>query len=124
MAYYTYSQGFRPGGFNRTASSRRQHDYSQGRGALLLGDKNERSVLEARGLLSDNLLNNEIGIKSEFFEHRLQVNVSLYKMNWSNVQLPLFDPLASRQHHVRRQRPDLRGQGRRTAVGRQASPKG
>ncbi len=38
-------------------------------------------------------------------------------MDWDNVQLPLFDPVASRQHHLRRQRSDLRGQGRRAAAG-------
>jgi iron complex outermembrane receptor protein len=48
--------------------------------------------LKPVGYSSDNLLNNEIGFKSEFFEHRLQANVSLYKMDWSDVQLPLFDP--------------------------------
>ena len=32
-------------------------------------------------------------MKSEWFEHRLQANLSLYKMDWSNVQLSLFDPV-------------------------------
>ena len=32
-------------------------------------------------------------MKSEFLDHRVQVNVSGYKMNWSGVQLPLFDPV-------------------------------
>jgi hypothetical protein len=38
------------------------------------------------------LTNNEIGLKSEFFDHRAQVNLSGYIMDWKNVQLPLFDP--------------------------------
>jgi len=42
---------------------------------------------------SDNLVNNEIGIKTEFLDHRVQINASAYRMVWSNVQLPLFDPV-------------------------------
>jgi iron complex outermembrane receptor protein len=93
MAYYTYSQGFRPGGFNRTASN------ADGSGIVYKAVapysttiKNSDQFLKPVGYSSDELLNNEIGIKSEFFEHRLQANVSLYKMDWSGVQLPLFDP--------------------------------
>jgi outer membrane receptor protein involved in Fe transport len=36
--------------------------------------------------------NNEIGVKSEFFDHRLQVNVSAYHMDWKNVQVLFFNP--------------------------------
>jgi outer membrane receptor protein involved in Fe transport len=93
LAYYTYSQGFRPGGFNRTATAadgsavvyKAVAPYS---GAIAHSDQ----YLKPVGYSSDSLLNNELGIKSEFFDHRLQANVSLYKMDWSGVQLPLFDP--------------------------------
>jgi iron complex outermembrane recepter protein len=96
LAYYTYSQGFRPGGFNRTGTSldggtiayKAVAPYY----ASSAGIKNSDQLLKPVGYSSDNLLNNEIGLKSEFFEHRLQANVSLYKMDWSDVQLPLFDP--------------------------------
>jgi iron complex outermembrane receptor protein len=80
MAYYTYSQGFRPGGFNRTVSNKAK-DAS--------GANQYASPLNYS---PDTLENHEIGIKSEFFEHRLQVNASAYHMNWKNVQFALFDP--------------------------------
>jgi iron complex outermembrane receptor protein len=92
MAYYTYSQGFRPGGFNRTGTSLDGSTISYKAVAPYSSAKNTDQYLKPVGYSSDNLLNNEIGIKSEFFEHRLQANVSLYKMDWSDVQLPLFDP--------------------------------
>jgi outer membrane receptor protein involved in Fe transport len=96
LAYYTYSQGFRPGGFNRTATNISGSTISYKAVAPYYassaGIKNSDQYLKPVGYDSDNLLNNEIGLKSEFFQHRLQANVSLYKMGWSNVQLPLFDP--------------------------------
>jgi iron complex outermembrane receptor protein len=93
LAYYTYSEGFRPGGFNRTktnldgsvVSLKAVAPYTEGVGASKQFDKPE-------GFDSDLLINNEIGLKTEFLDHRLQVNGSYYIMNWTNVQLPLFDP--------------------------------
>jgi iron complex outermembrane recepter protein len=88
LAYYTYSQGFRPGGFNRTSSI---GTVSQsGEAPYTTGND---QYLKPVGYGSDNLLNNEFGVKTEWLDHRLQANVSLYKMNWSNVQLSLFDPV-------------------------------
>jgi outer membrane receptor protein involved in Fe transport len=93
LAYYTYSQGFRPGGFNRTATSANGSTITYKAVAPFSPSiAHSDQLLKPVGYQSDNLLNNEIGLKSEFFEHRLQANVSLYKMDWSDVQLPLFDP--------------------------------
>jgi iron complex outermembrane recepter protein len=80
MLYYTYSQGFRPGGFNRTVAKKA---------------KDANGVPQYDSPLSyapDTLTNNEIGFKSEWLDHRLQLNVSAYRMNWNNVQFALFDP--------------------------------
>ena len=41
---------------------------------------------------SDELTNNEIGWKTEFFGHRLQWNGAMYKENWDNVQVAFFNP--------------------------------
>jgi iron complex outermembrane recepter protein len=91
MAYYTWSQGFRPGGFNRTQTNlagtipvlKAEAPFTSGNDQYLKPD----------GYDSDSLTNNEIGFKSEWFEHRLQANVSAYQMDWKGVQLPLFDPV-------------------------------
>ena len=80
MAYYTYSQGFRPGGFNRTVSNKANDTNGVPQYASPLNYS------------PDSLTNNEIGLKSEWLDHRLQVNVSAYRMNWDNVQFALFDP--------------------------------
>src|SRR5262249_24521205 len=41
---------------------------------------------------SDNLTNNELGLKTEFFDHRLQWDSALYQEDWSNVQVSFFNP--------------------------------
>jgi len=81
MVYYTFSQGFRPGGFNQNGGT----PYAPGT------DGQNQYVL-ARSYVSDRLTNNEIGWKTEFFNHRLQFNGAIYQENWNNVQVPFFDP--------------------------------
>ena len=91
MTYYTFSQGFRPGGFNRTHTS---VDGSQiflaGVAPFTVGGPKQFN--KPSGFLSDSLTNNELGFKSEFLDHRLLFNASVYQMDWKDVQLPLFDP--------------------------------
>lgn len=78
--YYTFSQGFRPGGFNRAVSA-------------VAKDANGDPQYERPNSYSpDQLTNNEIGLKTELFEHRLQVNLSAYYENWDNVQVNFYDP--------------------------------
>ncbi|MDE1923204.1 MAG: TonB-dependent receptor [Gammaproteobacteria bacterium] len=80
MVYYTFSQGFRPGGFNRSIANKA---------------KDANGVPQYSSPLSyspDSLTNNEIGWKSEWLDHRLMLNGSVYRMDWKNVQFALFDP--------------------------------
>jgi outer membrane receptor protein involved in Fe transport len=94
MAYYTYSQGFRPGGFNRTKTNADGSVITlHGEAPFTAGEHSTYQFSKPAGYDSDSLTNNEIGLKSEFLDHRVQVNLSLYRMDWSNVQLPLFDPV-------------------------------
>ena len=93
MVYYTYSQGFRPGGFNRTSSSADGTVTLKGEAPYIAGEKSTDQYNKPAGYDSDDLTNNEIGLKSEFFDRRFEVNLSAYKMKWSNVQILLFDPV-------------------------------
>jgi iron complex outermembrane recepter protein len=92
MTYYTYSEGFRPGGFNRTNSLPGKTPSLAGVAPFTAGGK-DFQFNKPSGFESDQLTNHEIGIKSEWLEHRLIVNLSGYVMKWSNIQLPLFDPV-------------------------------
>jgi outer membrane receptor protein involved in Fe transport len=104
MVYYTFSQGFRPGGFNRFS---RLHygnipvcaDGSTPSASNSLcadGTGPTKGAVQYRNPYSyapDSLVNNEIGWKTEWLDHRLQFNGSVYRMKWSNVQFIFFDPL-------------------------------
>src|SRR5208282_2879722 len=81
MVYYTFSQGFRPGGFNRN----RGLEAPISNGGVDQYDK-------PQGYAPDELINNEIGWKTEWFDHRLQVNGSLYYMKWNDVQMEFYNP--------------------------------
>ena len=82
MMYYTFSQGFRPGAFNRTVSG-------------VADDAAGNPQFEKpHGYAPDSLTNNEIGLKTEFLDHRILINASLYHMAWDNVQLLFFNPVA------------------------------
>lgn len=81
MVYATYSEGFRPGGFN------------QGVGLVPPTSPLAGVFTVPRFYDSDTLKNYEIGWKTQFFEHRLEVNGAAYDEEWSNVQLQIYDPL-------------------------------
>ncbi len=81
MLYYTWSQGFRPGGFNQNGGS--LHAY---------GPDAVQQYAVPSSYKSDQLTNNEIGWKTEFLDRRLQWNGAVYRENWNNVQVAFFDP--------------------------------
>jgi iron complex outermembrane receptor protein len=79
MLYATYSEGFRPGGFN------------QGVGLVPPSSPLYGKFSVPRFYDSDTLKNYEIGWKTQLFDHRLQFNGAVYDEEWSNVQLQIYD---------------------------------
>ncbi len=79
MVYYTFSQGFRPGGFNRSSS-----------GPYLGG-----TFFTPQAFAPDTLTNNEVGWKTEWLDHRVLFNGAIYQEQWDNVQQQFFDPGAT-----------------------------
>jgi iron complex outermembrane receptor protein len=80
LVYYTWSQGYRPGAFNRNFACYIQND----QGVPL--------YCSPLSFQSDDLNNNELGWKTEFAHHRLQWNGAIYQEDWKNVQVAFFDP--------------------------------
>ena len=115
MTYYTYSEGSRPGGFNRTPSLPGQPPLLALGGGVArycgningvqnapdprclpggaLDGLNTSQFNKPAGYDSDNLTNHEIGFKSEFFDHHLLFNLAGYVIHWTDVQISLFDPV-------------------------------
>src|SRR5438477_12745942 len=87
MVYYTFSQGFRPGGFNQNGV-----DVNGVAFRYAPGPDGVPQYAVPKSYSSDKLTNNEIGWKTEFLDHRLQWNGALYRENWDNVQVAFFDP--------------------------------
>ena len=79
LLYYTWSQGFRPGGFNQASSCH------------ALGTAYNNFCTPLR-YTSDRLTNNELGWKTQFLDHRVQWDGAVYQENWNNVQVDFFDP--------------------------------
>ena len=70
LVYATYSEGFRVGGSNPLKPA---------------------SALP-REYKSDELKNYEVGLKSEWFDHRLRLNMSAYYMQWDDFSVQVEDP--------------------------------
>jgi iron complex outermembrane recepter protein len=79
MIYATVSQGFRPGGFNRGAGLAPSSAVANGYAIPLT-------------FAPDTLTNYEAGWKTQWLNHRLQVNGTLYEERWNNVQEDFFNP--------------------------------
>ena len=75
LLYYTWSQGFRPGGFNRGTKQVQGGQYNT-----------------PTNYAPDTLINNEIGFKTEFLNHRVQLNGAIYQEDWKNTIVEFFAP--------------------------------
>jgi iron complex outermembrane receptor protein len=92
LLYYTWSQGFRAGGFNRSASC--------GCGSPLTSGPypNEAQAREHGGwypglvFAPDTLTNNELGWKTTWLDRRLQWDGAIYQEDWNHAQISLNAP--------------------------------
>lgn len=77
LLYATYSEGFRPGGFNRGGGV-----YS-----LNLDFPTVETTYD-----TDDVVNYEFGWKTRWMENRLQFNGNIYFIEWTDMQVSRFDP--------------------------------
>jgi len=78
LSYVTWSQGFRPGGFNRAQA--------QVNGPL------KGVFTPPVSYAPDNLTNFELGWKTEWLDRHLQINGAVYREDWKDTQIEIFDP--------------------------------
>ena len=82
LVYYTWSQGFRPGGFNR-GSHLIDHTATPVNGLAY-------AYQTPSAYAPDTLVNNELGWKTQWFDQRLQFNGAVYQEDWKDVQVQIF----------------------------------
>jgi outer membrane receptor protein involved in Fe transport len=78
LIYGTYSEGFRPGGFNR------------GGGAPSFNASFPTVPVTYE---TDNVKNIELGWKTTILDGTLQFNGAAYSIDWTSMQVPRFDPI-------------------------------
>jgi iron complex outermembrane recepter protein len=86
LVYVTYSDGFRPGGFNRRPC----------RVPSAICPTNADFVRLGK-YVPDKVANYEVGGKFSLLDRRLQINVAAYQIDWKNVQMTVFDQNISNQ---------------------------
>jgi len=77
LLYAVYSEGFRPGGFNRGGG---------------IPSVNPDFPTVSVTYETDNVINQEIGWKTQWFDQTLQFNGNLYFIEWNDMQVSRFDP--------------------------------
>jgi iron complex outermembrane receptor protein len=82
LLYYTWSQGFRPGGFNRGAAFA-DHSVNTVNGYAY-------TYKAPQAYAPDTLINNELGWKTQWFDRRLEFNGAIYQEDWKDVQVQIF----------------------------------
>ncbi len=86
LVYATYSEGFRPGGFNRRPCRV---------GSAICPTQ---AAFNALGVYTpDSVKNYEIGGKFSLLDRTLQLNFAAYRIDWSDIQQTLFDQNISNQ---------------------------
>ena len=86
LVYATYSEGYRPGGFNRKPCN--------------IGSATCPTAADFAKLavyVPDEVKNYEIGAKFSLLNRSLQINLAAYQIDWSNIQITLFDQNISNQ---------------------------
>jgi iron complex outermembrane recepter protein len=86
LIYATYSDGFRPGGFNRRPCRVPSAICPTNADFVRLGT-----------YVPDKVQNYEIGGKFALLDRRLQINLAAYQIDWSNIQITVFDQNISNQ---------------------------
>ncbi len=87
LLYYTWSQGFRTGGFNRGFVPGADSPLSPGNGSWQVQAKTHEGFAAPNDFAPDTVINNELGWKTSWFGQRLQWNGALYQEDWKHAQI-------------------------------------
>jgi outer membrane receptor protein involved in Fe transport len=91
LVYYTYSQGFRAGGFNQGAASEGNSPLAAGPEPWQAQAREHGAWVPPLDYAPDSLTNNELGWKTMWLDRRIQWDGAIYQENWNNAQVGAFD---------------------------------
>jgi outer membrane receptor protein involved in Fe transport len=80
LVYATYSEGFRPGGFNRKPCN-----------------VSGPTCDALKAYVPDTVANYEVGTKLSLLDRTVQINLAAYQIDWKNIQMTVFDQNVSNQ---------------------------
>jgi len=87
LVYVTYSEGFRPGGFNRKPCNT----------TSISSAADVAACAKLKAYVPDQVKNYEVGWKLALLDRSLQFNAAAYQIDWSNIQMTVFDQNISNQ---------------------------
>ena len=90
LLYATWSQGYRPGGFNRGSSCQLRAVVTNPTTGAVSGGAKQWCI--PYSFKSDDLVNKEIGWKTTLAGNRIQFNGAIYQEDWKDVQTGIFAP--------------------------------
>ena len=95
LVYFTQSEGYRPGGFNRGGG---MGNNCAGFAEDAAGYCGEGSGDNFRAIVSttyesDEVLNTELGIKTILADGAMRLNATYYDIEWTGIQVSQFDPV-------------------------------
>ncbi len=92
LLYFSVAKGFRPGGVNVGVGT------ICGPNLITLGLPQVGGQRQVPGqFTSDSLWSYELGAKGTFFDHTLQINASIFNIDWSNIQQNVYLPACGEQ---------------------------
>jgi outer membrane receptor protein involved in Fe transport len=89
--YYTWSQGFRSGGFNRSLTFPGYSPLYPGTFDWQEQARRHGGWTPSLAFAPDNLTNNEVGWKTSWLDQRLHWSGAVYQENWDHAQIGAFD---------------------------------
>jgi iron complex outermembrane receptor protein len=88
LLYYTWSQGFRAGGFNRARIAAEFDSPLAANGEAWQAQAGKhKGWVSPLAFAPDSLTNNEFGWKTLWMDRRIQWNGAIYQEDWNNVQI-------------------------------------
>ncbi len=92
LLYYTWSQGFRAGGFNRTTNCGCGSPFTPGPNSWQAQANEHGGWDPGLSFAPDSLTNNELGWKTMWLDRRIQWDGDIYQEDWDHAQISLAAP--------------------------------